>query len=90
MQLVGKILWWNGRDGFGVIEDAGGREFYFDASVITLKPKQQVKRGSVVTFQQNPNISDRLCAHKVRVPLAADRKKIEVKYDRALAKAAEL
>jgi cold shock CspA family protein len=47
--LTGKVLWWDERDGKGIIEDAEGNEHYFDTSVLKkgLKPKRgmEVKRN---------------------------------------------
>lgn len=33
MQL-GKILWYNGRDGYGIIEDSEGNEIYFSRDLL--------------------------------------------------------
>lgn len=74
MQLVGKILWWNDRDGFGVIEDSDGNEYYFDSSVIG-RSSQSIKRNSIVVFEVNKGIRDCLCAHKVKVANATERKR---------------
>ena len=88
MQLVGKVLWWNDRDGFGVIEDAAGNEYYFDSSVAQIKPKKNFKRNQVVTFEVNTGVKDCLCARKVKIPAAADRRRFETRYDQEAAKAA--
>lgn len=87
MQLVGKVLWWNDRDGFGVIEDAAGNEYYFDSSVAITRSNQPIKRNQVVTFEANPQIKDCLCACKVKVPNASERKRIESRFDKEASKA---
>lgn len=76
MQLVGKVLWWNDRDGFGVIEDADETEYYFDSSVIG-RSSSQIKRNMIVVFERNSSITDRPCAHKVKVANAIERKRAE-------------
>lgn len=81
MQIAGKILWWNDRDGFGVIEDAHGNEYYFDSSVVAARSLQSLKRKQVVTFQRNKGVSDCLCACKVKVATAAERKRLETTFD---------
>lgn len=88
MQLVGKVLWWNDRDGFGVIEDAAGNEYYFDSSVIASRSKSHIKRNQIVTFEANSRIKDCLSAAQVRVPSATDRKRVEIRFDKEAAKAA--
>lgn len=88
MKIVGKILWWNGRDGFGVLEDAKGNEYYFDSSVVSLYPRQQIQHGSLVEFSINPNVENTLCAHKVSFPTVEKQKKIELKFTREIEKAA--
>jgi cold shock CspA family protein len=86
MQFVGKVLWWNDRDGFGVIEDAAGNEYYFDTSSTISPTHQSIKRNQVVTFEVNSRIKDCLCASKVKIPAAADRRKIATKFDKEAAK----
>lgn len=88
MQLVGKVLWWNDRDGFGVIEDAAGNEYYFDSSAISTRSKALMKRNQIVNFELNQRIKDALCACQIRVPSATDRKRAEVQFDKEAAKAA--
>ncbi len=81
MQLVGRILWWNDRDGFGVIEDADGNEYYFDISATIIRGGQKPKRNLFVTFHKNQTITDCACAHKVKIANAAERKRAETKFD---------
>ena len=79
MKIVGKVLWWNDRDGFGIIEDAKGNEYYFDSSVISLRPRQQIQHNSLLEFQINPNIEDTLCAYKIQLLTIEKRKKNQIK-----------
>lgn len=81
MQQIGRVLWWSERDENGIIVDPNGNEFYFDRSVLTLKPRQVIKRKSVVTFNINQSISDCLCACNVQVPVASKKKSFERKYN---------
>lgn len=89
MQLVGRILWWNERDGNGVIEDHDGREFYFDVSV-SLVRASSLKRNQIVTFQLNSSISDCPCACKVKLADASVRKQHKSKFDHRQLKLPEL
>lgn len=85
MQLVGKVLWWNERDGFGVIEDIDGNEYYFDSSSTAVRSKknnQVIKRNLLVTFEQNVSVKDCACACRVKVASATERRRIEEKMDR--------
>lgn len=82
MELIGRVLWWSEKDENGIIVDTIGNEFYFDRSVLKLKPRQQIKRHSVVTFSYNKSIKDCLCACNVAMPTAEKRKSIERKYQR--------
>ena len=81
MELIGRVLWWSERDENGIIVDPNGNEFYFDRSVLRLKPRQKIKRHSVVTFSYNKSIKDCLCACNVSMPTANRRKNIERKYE---------
>jgi len=80
MELIGRVLWWSIREQHGIIIDTQGNEFYFDISVINLKPRQKIKSESVVMFKYNSNVNDCLCAHKVRIPEASKIKLIENKF----------
>ena len=77
---VGKILWWDDRDGFGIVKDAYGNEYYFDSSVVQPKNIKQIKRNAIITFEINSSIKDCLCANQIRVPQAAERKKAESRF----------
>jgi cold shock CspA family protein len=90
VQLVGKILWWNDRDGFGVIEDETSREFYFDTSVVSSKSRDSIKRNQLVIFELNHGIRDCVCACKVRIASASQRKKIEGKLVKQLRLSADI
>lgn len=85
MELIGRVLWWSERDENGILVDPHGNEFYFDRSVLKLRPKQQIKRNVVVTFYYNESISDCLCACKVTVPTASKLKSVQDKFQQQLA-----
>ena len=74
MELVGRVLWWSDRDENGIIVDPNGNEFYFDRSVLKLKPTQVVERKSIVTFNINQSISDCLCACNVQMKQKVSKK----------------
>lgn len=77
MELIGRVLWWSEKNENGIIVDPTGNEFYFDRSVLNLKPRQKIERKAVVTFEYNSRINDCLCAHKVQMPTASKKKTIE-------------
>jgi len=66
-KLKGKVLWWDQRDGNGLIQDAEGTRLYFDTSVLTKASLKTIKSGKQVSYNINENITECLCAHKVRV-----------------------
>lgn len=60
-KIIGKLLWWNPRDMFGIIQSSLGERYYIDISGIrhsAYKPKN----NDIVTFEKNENIKDCLCA----------------------------
>lgn len=65
--LEGKVLWWDARDGRGIIEDVSGNEYYFDSSAIDEKARHRISRKQAVIFEPNRKIKCCLCAHKVQV-----------------------
>ena len=84
MELIGRVLWWSERDENGIIVDTSGNEFYFDRSVLDLKPRQKIKRKTVVLFHYNDQVADCLCAHRVKVPTASKKKKFEKQFNQEL------
>ena len=86
MRVIGKILWWNDRDGFGVIEDMAGNEFYFDSSAVSLRSGQTVARRQMVLFDINPNIKDCPCARRVQISSASERKRSKKRWEKSLSK----
>ena len=68
MELIGKILWFDERDGNGIIVDPHGNEFYFDNSVLKLRKGEKVSSRQVVIFNFNPEIEYCLCACNVSLP----------------------
>lgn len=72
MSLIGKVLWWDERDGNGIIKDAAGKKYYFDTSVLDSKPKI-VSSGKIVRFEINKKIKDSLCACSVSIITVKDR-----------------
>ncbi len=87
MPLVGKVLWWDQRDGLGVIVDAKGSEFYFDSSVIETKRNKAPKVGSFVWFEINRAISGIACAHRITLPQQRERSTVEKRFRRQEAEA---
>jgi|SaaInlStandDraft_6_1057023.scaffolds.fasta_scaffold557786_1 hypothetical protein len=80
MELIGRVMWWSERDENGIVIDPKGNEFYFDRSVLSLKPKQTIKMNLVVTFDYNESVKDCLCACNIRIPTANKKKNIERQY----------
>ena len=80
MKNIGKVLWWNERDGFGVIEDTAGNEIYFDSSVVDAPRGKSITRDQIVTFTQNKKVKDCLCADNVRIPRMSETRKITTRY----------
>ncbi len=82
MELIGRVLWWSDKNENGIIIDPTGNEFYFDRSVLKLKPKQKVERKQVVVFEYNSRIKDCLCACNVQIPSASKKTTIEKDFNR--------
>lgn len=61
--LKGKVLWFDLRDGNGIIVSEGLR-YYTDISAIDRRGS--LKSGQLVTFQINEDIHDCLCAKNVK------------------------
>ena len=58
---TGRILWYDKRDGNGIIKDSKNNEFYFDDSVL----KTEAIRDKIVLFNVNENIKECACATDV-------------------------
>jgi cold shock CspA family protein len=76
---TGKVLWWDSRDGNGIIVDADGNEYYLDCSVLEQRSRHIIKQGLIVSFETNSAIKDTLCAYKITIPSEStqDGRKIE-------------
>src|SRR6185369_7814459 len=59
----GTVLWYDKRDGHGIIVDEAGNELYVDSSVLI--ELNYLSAKDKVLFEINQSISDTLCAHKV-------------------------
>jgi len=59
--ISGTVLWFDVRDGHGVLVDSNGNEYYTDSSVAP----NNLKAGEAVTFKKNEAIKNTLCAIKV-------------------------
>lgn len=64
-KLHGKVLWFDERDGYGIIKGDDGHEYYTDISVTPYR--QTLKRSTSVSFVINKNIKDCLCAKDVEI-----------------------
>lgn len=80
MEKIGIVLWWSNKDKNGIIIDPKGNEYYFDESVLKIRPKQKVTSGTIVSFDENPSVIDVACARDVEIPLAKCREKLKKKY----------
>lgn len=65
MKNFGHVMWFRQRDGFGVVVDCHGTEFYFDKSVIPCNKK--MCSGVLIEFDVNPAILDVRCISKITV-----------------------
>ncbi len=65
MRLIGKVLWWDARDKEGVIVDAKGNEFYFNASVFSDSGKTKSIEGRFVKFLIHEEVKHIACAKSV-------------------------
>ena len=90
MQLIGRIQWWDDKYGKGVIEDAEGNEYYFDQSVISLKPHQKINRKEIVTFQLNKSVKDVACAYKVSIPTITRKASVTRRFENQVQKTASM
>lgn len=63
-RIIGKIIWWNPRDLFGIAQDSMGKRYYLDASCFG-KSNYSPKHGDLVTFERNTKVKDCLCATAV-------------------------
>lgn len=82
MPLIGKVLWWDTRDGNGVIADPRGNEYYFDSSVLRSRTLGRLKAGQIVHFEVNSAISHTTCAHEVVIPEAKRRASLKRAFEK--------
>lgn len=70
-----KLLWYDQRDGNGIVEDSQGNEFYIDSSVLMfdqvelntrLDGKGVSKTGLELLIDKNESIKDCNCGKNVR------------------------
>lgn len=60
-RIIGSVLWYDKRDGQGLVVDAKGNEYYIDESVL----EDYVKSGDSVSWLINPSIQHVLCGMDV-------------------------
>jgi cold shock CspA family protein len=66
----GQILWFDERDGYGIIRDWDGNQLYFDtSSVVIPETITRIKAGRFVSFCVNEAIETPLCACYIRAPV---------------------
>ena len=65
MKIEGTVLWYDVRDGRGILTDATGAEYYTSSDVLI--DLNYLRSGDKVSFEVNPNIASTLCAHQVRL-----------------------
>lgn len=61
---TGKILWWDERDGNGIVKDSNGNEWYIDTSVIK---SGTPARGKTCDFDPNPTAGYKYGTKNVRI-----------------------
>ena len=64
IKLTGSILWFNERDGYGIINGDDGLEYYFDSSVWECTVSNPFK-NRLVSFKLNTKIQDCRCATNI-------------------------
>ena len=70
---LGKVLWFDKRDGYGQIIDVNGTRYYFDISVIGSRFLDRIKTGCTVRFSNNQQIQKPLCAKDVELANAKEK-----------------
>ena len=76
---IGLVLWFDEKEGTGIISDTLGREYYFDQSVLTLKKNQVIKARGTVFFE--PNLQNGvLCANKIELPIAKEKGRVRKQF----------
>ena len=65
VRIVGRVLWFRERDGFGVITDLQNNDYYFHRNEIKASSKQSIKKGTFVNFSINQEVDDVLCATNI-------------------------
>jgi hypothetical protein len=83
MQLVGKVLWWDGRDREGVIVDSNGREVYFNSSVFPDFNKHKNIEGKFVWFTLNKSVPHLTCAKSVSTVPSSSVSKAKQTFERS-------
>jgi cold shock CspA family protein len=83
LQQIGKVLWWDDRDGNGVITDSGGNKYYFDTSVLCTPIKGKIEAGAVVRFEKNDEINDTLCARQVTLANMKEKSRLQRELERS-------
>lgn len=69
--INGTVLWYDQRDGFGIVQDEQGTEYYIDKSV--LHCDSDILQGGVfVRFKLNEEITSCICAKDVITLLLED------------------
>lgn len=64
MKYTGVVIWFDKKDGNGIIRTEDKREWYTDTSVSPV-----LERGQTVSFEENKKIKDCRCAMNVKVAL---------------------
>lgn len=73
MKIQGRVLWFDQRDGNGVLVDGQGNEFYTDTSALSPgQPRHKLKWNVPVNFEINPAIRDTRCAYRVEIAATED------------------
>jgi cold shock CspA family protein len=62
---LGRVLWFDERDGYGIVVDIHGNENYVDVSVTP--NRASLKRDQLVSFEINPKIADCRCGHRIQL-----------------------
>lgn len=73
-KLTGTVLWFDLRDGNGIVKDAAGNEYYIDVSVMDDRAQAAVQAAYMggprtvrLQFERNKDIAHVSCAKNVRL-----------------------
>jgi hypothetical protein len=77
MPRIGKVLWWDRRDGEGIVVDAAGKQFYFNRSGMSPLTMSKMRDDLLIQFEISKVVKHLSCAEAVQVIAPKQRKQAE-------------